>query len=259
MSSLTKIKVGNITYNIKDTISGYITAQDINIKQDTFQYSNMPVATAADVGKIIQYTGVTDANYRNGYFYKCVNNSGVYTWQKISVQPGGEGTIVTDVLQNGASVVNNNIARVTVPVATSQLTNDSNFITPDDLAIKQDVLVSGTNIKTINNQSLLGSGNIEISGGGGGTEDYNQLSNRPQINGVVLTGNKTTGNLNISYTDLTNKPTIPTMTSQLTNNSGFITSIPNASDVVIGGLKVYFDPTTEYLYITNNGSSPRPN
>ena len=32
---------------------------------------------------------------------------------------------------------------------------------------KQNALVSGTNIKTINNQSLLGSGNITISGGGG--------------------------------------------------------------------------------------------
>lgn len=32
---------------------------------------------------------------------------------------------------------------------------------------KQDRLVSGTNIKTINNNSLLGSGNITISGGGG--------------------------------------------------------------------------------------------
>ena len=32
---------------------------------------------------------------------------------------------------------------------------------------KQDTLVSGTNIKTINNESLLGSGNITISGGGG--------------------------------------------------------------------------------------------
>lgn len=31
---------------------------------------------------------------------------------------------------------------------------------------KQDALVSGTNIKTINNQSLLGSGNIEIQSGG---------------------------------------------------------------------------------------------
>ena len=32
---------------------------------------------------------------------------------------------------------------------------------------KQETLVSGTNIKTINNQSLLGSGNIDIQGGGG--------------------------------------------------------------------------------------------
>jgi glutamate synthase domain-containing protein 2 len=34
---------------------------------------------------------------------------------------------------------------------------------------KQDVLVSGTNIKTINGTSLLGPGNITISGGSGGT------------------------------------------------------------------------------------------
>ena len=33
---------------------------------------------------------------------------------------------------------------------------------------KQDLLVSGTNLKTINNISLLGSGNIDIQGGGGG-------------------------------------------------------------------------------------------
>ena len=34
------------------------------------------------------------------------------------------------------------------------------------VANKQDILVSGTNIKTINNTSILGSGDIEISGGG---------------------------------------------------------------------------------------------
>lgn len=32
---------------------------------------------------------------------------------------------------------------------------------------KQDTLVSGENIKTINNQSILGEGNITIQGGGG--------------------------------------------------------------------------------------------
>lgn len=52
------------------------------------------------------------------------------------------------------------------------------------LSSKQNTLVSGTNIKTINNQSLLGSGNINIGGGGsvtwgniGGT-----LSNQTDLN-----------------------------------------------------------------------------
>lgn len=44
----------------------------------------------------------------------------------------------------------------------------------DSVGDKQDKLVSGTNIKTINGQSILGSGNIEISGGSsGGSESSN--------------------------------------------------------------------------------------
>lgn len=52
------------------------------------------------------------------------------------------------------------------------------------VANKQDTLVSGTNIKTVNNISLLGSGNIDIQGGGGSggctvdeTVVYNTLTN----------------------------------------------------------------------------------
>jgi len=37
---------------------------------------------------------------------------------------------------------------------------------------KQDELVSGTNIKTINNVSILGSGNIDIQGGGSSVEAF---------------------------------------------------------------------------------------
>lgn len=40
----------------------------------------------------------------------------------------------------------------------------------------QDKLVSGTNIKTINNQSLLGSGNINIEGGSIGYIDYDSVT-----------------------------------------------------------------------------------
>ena len=48
---------------------------------------------------------------------------------------------------------------------------------------KQDLLVSGTNIKTINHQSLLGSGNITIEGGGGGSyiSDYYWDSSEKEI------------------------------------------------------------------------------
>lgn len=54
----------------------------------------------------------------------------------------------------------------TIPTKTSDLTNDSGFVNDYQLSGKQDKLTSGTNIKTINNQSILGSGNIDIQGGG---------------------------------------------------------------------------------------------
>ena len=42
-----------------------------------------------------------------------------------------------------------------------------------------------------------------IGGGGGGTSDYSDLSNKPSINGVTLVGNKTTGDLGITSTPMT--------------------------------------------------------
>ena len=95
-----------------------------------------------------------------------------------------------------------------IPTSTSQLVNDSGFITAseipsideskfalkDDLNAKQDTLISGTNIKTVNGFSLLGSGDIVIEGGIS-DEDLQVIENK-----------------------------IPTATSQLTNDSGFITA-----------------------------------
>lgn len=64
------------------------------------------------------------------------------------------------------------------------------------LNAKQNTLVSGQNIKTINNESLLGEGNINIQSGGG-TSDYADLSNKPKINNVELVGNKSLNDLGI--------------------------------------------------------------
>ena len=51
------------------------------------------------------------------------------------------------------------------------LPDTSNFATKAEVQAKQDTLVSGTNIKTVNGNSLLGEGNIEITTGTGGITD----------------------------------------------------------------------------------------
>lgn len=51
---------------------------------------------------------------------------------------------------------------------------------------------------------------VDQQGGGGGTSDYTALSNKPQINGNTLTGNKTAANLGLaSASDLAAKITAP--------------------------------------------------
>ena len=62
---------------------------------------------------------------------------------------------------------------------------------------------------------------------GGGTSDYADLTNKPSINNVTLNGNKTTSDLGLfsgNYADLSGKPTIPTKTSDLQNDSDFLSS-----------------------------------
>ena len=77
-----------------------------------------------------------------------------------------------------------------IPTKTSELTNDSGFLTEQTL-------------KTINGESIVGTGNIEISGFSG---SYNDLTDKPNFSTVATTG---------SYNDLTDKPTIPSNTVEM--------------------------------------------
>ena len=103
------------------------------------------------------------------------------------------------------------------------------------LNAKQNVLSSGVNIKTINGNSLLGEGNLIISGGGAGSSEWgaiggtitnqtdlmlelNKKVNTSDIKQVAITGN---------YNDLTNRPNIPTQ---------YV--LPIASATTLGGVKV---------------------
>lgn len=66
-----------------------------------------------------------------------------------------------------------------------------------DMTTKQDKLTSGENIKTINGDSILGSGNLVIQSG---TSNWDDIQGKPQFARVATSGD---------YNDLINKPTIP--------------------------------------------------
>lgn len=91
-----------------------------------------------------------------------------------------------------------------IPTKVSQLDNDSNFINQHQ------------SIKTINNQSLVGTGNIAISQG-----EYNKI-NTISVNS---TNQAPDSNKNVNII-------VPTKTSQLTNDSGFITDGTGATNYV---------------------------
>lgn len=82
-----------------------------------------------------------------------------------------------------------------------------------------------------------------ISAVGGGTTDYAVLSNKPQINGVTLSGNKTTADLGI---------TIPSKTSDLTNDSHMSISMQSdttsSSSPSVGGTFTAIDSVTKDTY-----------
>ena len=99
-----------------------------------------------------------------------------------------------------------------IPTKTSELTNDSGFITsiPDEYVT-----------------------NTEMT-------DYAQPKGDYALKSDLFSK---------SYNDLTDKPTIPTKTSELTNDSGFITEIP-AEYITQAEMQEYAQPKGEYATTT---------
>lgn len=144
----------------------------------------------------------------------------------------------------------------TIPTKTSQLQNDSGFINsiPSEYITETELDAKGyltehqdlssyaqkTELHSHANKSTLDSitdakinswdNKSDFSG------SYNDLTDKPTIPSEythpsthpasMITGLSTVATSG-SYNDLTNKPTIPTKTSQLTNDSGFLTSVPS--------------------------------
>ena len=97
-------QTGAVSLDINDVAptqtdkSGYVLGTDGFVagwvKPEIVQRSTMPQASEDELGNVYQFVGTTDANYTNGYFYKCVSdgqNPATYSWTQVNVQPAPSG------------------------------------------------------------------------------------------------------------------------------------------------------------------------
>lgn len=125
----------------------------------------------------------------------------------------------------------------------------------DDLDDKQDVLVSGTNIATINGQSLLDGGDIEIPGGGGGAGGYLpavSLGKKDNSTGTQSISTTIT-KLNIGTTTTVNNDTAG---AYFEVTAGQIKCLKSGVVVVSASVYVSHSSTAGYesLFLYKNGS-----
>jgi len=127
------------------------------------------------------------------------------------------------------------------------------FATLTQLATKQDTLVSGTNIKTVNSTSLLGSGDISISANPSGVAGSIQFSdgsafasvgtNVPTVQFEVQGNSRLRGGLNINGTIINSASGIVDIFGLLYSNS------------VVNGIGVGISTPTARLQVRGSGAT----
>mgnify|MGYP004458959197 CR=1 FL=1 len=154
---------------------------------------------------------------------------------------GIEDKMITKIQKNGVSLpVTNKTVNITVPTKTSEITNDSGFLT--SVPIASGTVLGG--VKVGKNLQITTDGVLSVSAGIGGTLNYNDLLNKPILN----TNNTLAQTINASetikdtinlhkvsktgnYNDLLNRAVINT------NNS--TAQSVSASETVTGTIKLH--------------------
>jgi hypothetical protein len=127
----------------------------------------------------------------------------------------------------------------------------------------QESLVSGTNIKTINGQSILGSGNLEISGGGGSSitvdTELSNSSTNPVQNRVITTalsgkvGDVRIGSSSIVNNGIATIPTSSVLPTVTTADEGKILRVSNGAWALVVPSSIYTGSGAPDNSLGNNG------
>lgn len=171
LSSNITLTASDINALPADTVigSGVITLQKNGVNVDSFNVN----ATANKSINISVPTDTSDLSNGAGYITNSALN-GYATENFVTSQGYITGITSSDVTTALGYTPYNS-------------TNPNGYITNSALADYQPLLVSGTNIKTINNQSLLGSGDITIQAGGTVDQTYDPTSTNAQ-SGTAVAG-----------------------------------------------------------------------
>ncbi len=185
--------------------NNYYTETNVKVDADYSSLDNHNTITIT-----FKYKKTTDSTYTSTTLQDnvatVINMDNLYDWDiQVIVADAFGSTTYNLTLNKGVPLIFFDRKRESVSIGCFPQRDETIEVYGVDLLQdKQDTLVSGTNIKTINNTSLLGSGNINISSGGTATD--------VEINGTSITSNNT-ANIAVdgTYNASTNK--IATMSS----------------------------------------------
>lgn len=169
MANISKIQISGTSYSIKDENACKV------VELTQAQYDDLPT-TAKTSNSLFVITDAEGADLSN-YYTKTETDGLLDTKLDVSAYtPTDLSNYYTKSETSGASEISTALESKADTATTYTKTETDNAITAAT-STKQDTLVSGTNIKTINNQSILGEGNITIEGGSGGGESCTVDSN----------------------------------------------------------------------------------
>ena len=200
-----KIDGNNVVLGNK-TITPYTPSNPPTYPVDSVNgKTGVVVLSAADVGALPNTTVIPDKTSQLDNDSGYITNSALTGYAKKTEIP-----TKTSELTNDSGYITNTALEpyaktVDIPTKTSQLNNDSGYITANDAPVKSVDGATGdvvTNAVKTTTQTLT---------------DAQKQQARTNIGAG-------TSSFDGNYNSLTNKPTIPTKTSQLTNDSGFITN-----------------------------------